>query len=92
VIVAAVLAGVAVLALVYREAGWLRFRVRRRVLVTLTDGAAVEGILRTVARDGLVLVAARVYGDESAGVTLSGDTFVPRSRIGLVQILPPPAR
>lgn len=75
----------------YREVGWLRFRVRRRILVTLTDGAAVEGLLRTVARDGIVLTAARLHGDDNVSITLSGDTFLPRARITLIQVLPPPA-
>jgi hypothetical protein len=92
VIVLAGILGIVVVVAVYREIGWLRFRVRRRILVTLADGTAIEGILRTSARDGLVLTAGRMHGDEGVTVTLAGDTFVPRARVHLVQVLPAPGR
>lgn len=62
----------------------MKRKIADNVLVHTTDERTVQGILALVARDGLVLRAAK-YLDEQ-DVPLGGELFVPRERVLFVQV------
>lgn len=64
---------------------WLKRREFDRVVVTTTDNHALDGLLVTVANDGLVLHDATVRSDND--VRLAGEVYVPRERVRFVQVL-----
>lgn len=68
---------------------WLRQRTLARILVHTTDDKTIEGVLDTVARDGVVLIAGR-YLEGDAKVELAGETFIPREKIAFVQVAEAP--
>jgi hypothetical protein len=68
---------------------WLNQRMARRVVVHTSDNQSIEGLLTSVAPDGLVLGAA-IYLDSGAEpVQLGGDIWVPRNKVALIQIKEP---
>ncbi len=70
---------------------WLRRRVATLVRIHTTTDQSIEGLLKVAAADGLVLTSARFLSGEGS-VDLPGDTFVPRERVSLVQVLAPDDR
>lgn len=68
-------------------AAWLDRVVARRVLVHLVTDETIEGLLVTVADDGIVLTGATYLGNVTS--SLGGDVWVPRAKIRLVQLAPP---
>ena len=76
----------------YRKAGppaWLEQRTMQSVLVHVADnedGKSIEGVLAAVAADGLVLRAAR-FIELDQPVPLSGELFIPASRVLFVQVV-----
>lgn len=66
----------------------LRRRLAERVLVALSDSTSVAGWLEEVGRDGLLLRAAELHTEgEDRPVKLSGEVFLPDSKILFVQLL-----
>lgn len=65
--------------------GWLRHQTYRRVLVSTTDDQTFDGLLAVEARDGLVLRSASLIVDGRAPIAISGEAFIPRERVLLVQ-------
>lgn len=65
---------------------WLDRITARRVLVHLTTDDTIEGLLTTVADDGVVLSAATYLGNVTS--SLGGDVWVPRAKIRMVQLAP----
>jgi hypothetical protein len=65
--------------------GWLEERTARKVVVHTRDSRSIEGLLTTVAPDGLVLEAARYL--EGDGVPLGGVVWVPRDRVEFLQLV-----
>ena len=62
--------------------------LRRRVLVNCDNDGAVRGILTGVHADWLVLQQADLLGQEAQPAKLDGETFIPRSRVLFLQVLP----
>lgn len=62
--------------------------LRRRVLVNCDNDGAVRGILTGVHPDWLVLQQADLLSPETQPAKLDGETFVPRSRVLFMQVLP----
>lgn len=68
---------------------WLRHRLAHSVIVHTVDDQSISGVLEEVARDGLILRAARFLDSNDAQVPLAGETFIPRHKIALLQVVPP---
>lgn len=66
--------------------GWLRRQLAHSVLVHTTTDQSIAGVLEEVARDGLILRAARFLDSSDAEIPLAGETFIPREKIALVQV------
>jgi hypothetical protein len=65
---------------------WLAQRTTRRVVLHTTDSQSIDGLLMTVAPDGIVLSNA-IYLDNSAEpVQMGGEIWVPRDKVAMVQI------
>ncbi len=62
-----------------------RWPLHYRVLVSLTDGTAIDGLL--VERRGplLVLADSTLYAPESEPTSLDGEVFVERDRVLYIQ-------
>jgi len=67
---------------------WIDKLTRRNVVVHLTDGTSLSGVLLEVHGDCLVLTAARVLADDGS-VAVDGETVIPRTRISWMQDLTP---
>jgi hypothetical protein len=67
---------------------WRRLMMRRRVMVNLTSGRAVSGVLRRRFGRTLVLVQAQVFepGAEPAG--MDGDVVIDRAQVDFTQVAP----
>lgn len=63
---------------------WLKEQTRSRVVVYTTESQVLDGVLHTVARDGIVLLDANVRSD--GDVTLAGFVYVPRDKVRVVQV------
>lgn len=66
--------------------GWLEGQVLRRLVVHTTDDQSIEGLVDTVAADGVILRTARLLGKST--VALGGEVWVPRSKIVFAQAVP----
>lgn len=68
--------------------GVLAERVRRRVIVTMSDGAAFDGVLYDADADALVLRAATAvgFGPQSENVIVEGEVLLLRAQIAYTQI------
>jgi len=66
--------------------------LRRRVLVNLKTGNAVEGVLWTRRRGVLVLKAATLHQPKTAPAPLDGEVLVDRANVDFVQVLPAPSK
>jgi hypothetical protein len=66
--------------------GWLRRQLAHSVVVHTTTDASISGILEFQAHDGIVLRAAR-FLEGSDQISLGGETFIPREKIALVQVM-----
>lgn len=71
-----------------KRRSWLRHQLAHSVLVHTTSDQSIAGVLEEVARDGVILRAARFLDSSDAQVPLAGETFIPREKIALVQITP----
>lgn len=76
-------------------AGWTlydrrRFLLRRRVVVNLRTGKAVEGVLVDRRGDLLVLKSARLLEPGAAPVVVDGDVVIERRNVDFVQALSAP--
>lgn len=65
------------------DASWLDRVMGERVLVHTTDNQTIDGSLMAVQLDGLILRAATLHTDQP--IPLSGELFVPRAKVSLVQ-------
>ena len=63
---------------------WLNGRQHERVVVYTTDHQCLEGLLVTVAKDGLVLYDATIRSD--GDVSLAGHIHVARDKVTFVQV------
>jgi hypothetical protein len=63
--------------------GWLESVSGERLLVHTVDNQTIEGVLFAVLRDGLLLKAPRIVDDVT--VNVSGEVWVPREKVALVQ-------
>lgn len=63
---------------------WLSKHRTRRVVVYTTDEQVYEGVIESVAQDGVVLFDAQVRSDTD--VALAGLIFVPREKVRFVQV------
>jgi len=68
---------------------WLDARTLSRIIAHTTDDQSIEGLLDHVGDDGITLRAAKLLGDHP--VEMSGETWVPRSKVLFVQTVPDPA-
>lgn len=76
-------------AVAYRAlTAWRTTALRRRVVVNLRSGRAVEGILFERAGPLLVLKSARLHDAGSAPIDVDGDVVLERSVVDFVQVLP----
>lgn len=64
---------------------WLDKITRRTVVVHMTTGASVRGVLVGVYRDSIVLQHAALMGDTIQ--PLDGEVVIPRERVGWLQTL-----
>lgn len=86
--VAVVLLAAAALVWLGAEQVWdRRVALRRRVLVNLLDGSAVDGVLWRRGRRLVVLRDARLLEPGREQVTLDGEVLVERARVAFVQVL-----
>lgn len=76
-----------VVVLLLARGRWLRARTLRTVVIHLTDGTSIRGVLADSGRHGLVLTFAR-YLDAEAEVPLVGETLIPRERVLVIQVEP----
>lgn len=72
---------------------WLWWKTRfpsvsKRVLINYADDTAVRGVLVGITGDWLVLAQAELLGHPGEPPKLDGQTFVPRSRVLFMQVLP----
>jgi len=70
---------------------WWRTRmpaIKRRVLINYDDDTAVRGVLVGVTGDWLVVAQAELLGHPGEPPKLDGQTFVPRTRVLFLQVLP----
>lgn len=70
-----------------RVGGWLRRQLADEVVVHTTENLSIAGWLEEVARDGVILRAAR-YVEGDGDIALAGEVFIPRPKISLVQVRP----
>lgn len=68
---------------------WIRSKTHSRLLVHTTADDSFEGVLLFEAKDGLVLVGATMHGERPT--ELSGEVFIPRDVVRMIQLLPPKA-
>ena len=64
-----------------------RFILRRRVVVNLDDGTAIEGVLFRKAGPLLLLKNASHLEEGAQPLLLDGDTIIERSRVLFIQAL-----
>lgn len=64
-----------------------RLVVHRRVVVNLTTGRAVEGVLVRVAGPLLIVKDARLHQPGTVPVTVDGDVVIERSRVDFIQAI-----
>mgnify|MGYP000492361562 CR=1 FL=1 len=67
-----------------QPAAWLDRVTAERIIVHTSDGVTYDGLLRETTVDGLLLAGAKLI-EQSGPTPLSGETFVPRSRVAMVQ-------
>ncbi len=67
--------------------GWLRRQLAVSVIVHTTSDQSIAGVLEEVARDGVILRAARFLDSSEAQVPMAGETYIPRSKIQMVQVI-----
>lgn len=65
---------------------WISRLVRRTIVVHMTDGQSIRGVLAGEYRDCLVLIHASYLGSESV-TKVDGEVVVPRERVGWIQDL-----
>lgn len=63
----------------------LRRRLKKRFIITLTDGATFDGLLRDVDRGVVELVDAGALNESGGRRPVDGSLFVERSRIAYMQ-------
>jgi hypothetical protein len=68
-----------------------RILERRRVVVSLTTGLAVRGVLWEHRGDIYVLKNAEILEQDRSPVPVDGDVVLDLALVELVQVLPPPA-
>lgn len=66
--------------------GWIKRLSAETVVVHLTTGASIRGVMTGVHRDCLVLVHGAYLGTESVE-TVDGEIVVPRERVAWIQHL-----
>lgn len=64
-----------------------RVVLHHRVMVNLTNGKAVEGVIWDEVRDLLVLKGAVLHDPGASPVVLDGEVVVERSKIDFVQVI-----
>ena len=67
--------------------GWLKRQLADEVVIHTTESQTVRGWLEEVARDGVILRAAR-YVEGEGEIPLAGELFIPRPKIAFVQVRP----
>ena len=72
------------------ELGWWERSIKRLVMVHSTDDRTIQGYVKEVAPDGVLLASAEYLPDQGPRVPLGGDVFIPRERVNWVQVLPTP--
>lgn len=65
---------------------YLKARLSARVVVHTTDRQSIDGVLREVAKDGVVLLNARYLDAPDGPEPLHGDVYIPRERVAFVQV------
>ncbi len=65
---------------------WTRSVVRKKITVHTTT-ATFEGILKEEHRDGLVLINTILIREEGGPLEMSGDTFIPREAVTVIQAI-----
>lgn len=68
---------------------WSRWPVYDRVLVNLTDGSAIDGILLARRGDLLILADATLLTDSAEPARLDGEVYVERSKVLFLQSAAP---
>lgn len=71
-----------------RERNWLKHQTLTRVVVHTDDGRSLDGVLATVAKDGIVLDHAKLLDGEQSH-SLGGHVWLERERIAFVQVMAP---
>ncbi len=72
----------------FRDRNWLKRQTLTRLIVHTTDGQSLDGVLATVAKDGIVVDHAKLLDGDNAH-RLGGHVLVERERIGFVQVMAP---
>lgn len=65
---------------------WLPPQEGRRVVVHTRSDESIEGLIKTVAKDGLVLTAAKVYR-EGPPAAAAGEVYIPHDNVAFIQRL-----
>ena len=65
-----------------RRRGWLDRHTAERVIVHTTEDQTLDGLLREVTRDGLVLATVTLVDH---AVDVAGDVWVPREKVAMIQ-------
>lgn len=64
---------------------WLTRQTQQRAVIYTTDDVALDGLLVTVAKDGVILFDAHVRTDDN--VRLAGEVYIPREKVRFVQVV-----
>lgn len=64
-----------------------RLAMSRRVMINLTSGDAIEGVLWDERNPLIVVRDARLHSSDSAPVPLDGEVVIERDRIKFMQVL-----
>lgn len=65
--------------------GWLEQQTLRHCLVNTVGKETLDGLLKLVAPDGVVMTAAKLLRGTDPPIPIQGDLFVPRAQVEAVQ-------
>jgi hypothetical protein len=65
---------------------WLTRVLKKRVIVHLTSGLSMDGVLWEQTPDGVILRAAKLLGDDGKQTSMAGEVWVPRENVAFAQL------
>lgn len=64
---------------------WLSRVLKRKIIVHTRESQSIEGILWEQSRDGVILRAAKLLGENGTATSMAGEVFVPRENVAFAQ-------